>query len=590
VQGGLTTASLRWAFATFHFGNWHPLTWLSLQLDATLHGTQHAAGFHVTNVLLHLASAVLLFLVLETMTRAPSRSALVAALFALHPLHVEPVAWVAERKGVLSTLFWMLTLAAYVAYVRRPSLHRYSLVFLALALGLMAKAMLVTLPFALLLLDYWPLRRWPAVGGRSLLREKVPLLLIVLALAVPAFLAQRKAGALPSFELVPLEARWRNALEAYAAYIGKMFWPLNLAPHYPHPGGTVSTAGALASGLLLALLTLLVLGPGRHWPYLAVGWLWYLGTLVPVIGLVQIGGHAMADRYTYVPLIGLYLALTWGAADLVSAWRLPRPVPIVATVLVLLVCIVLSWTQIGYWANDVLLWQHALAVTERNALAHCNLGVALLRAGLADRARIEFEKAVAVEPRYAQARLNLANALRELGRLREAEAQFRAVIELDPRDGLPHYGLGNALWDLGQTDEAMAEYRQTIDLDPTVALPHYSLGLALQRRGQGEEAETEYRRALEIDSTLAVAHHNLGGLLAESGRRGPALAELRLAAELDPALAAPHCQIGVLLQEDGRLVEAAAAYRKALALGDRSAGPRLLACEQALGLRPLPSR
>ncbi|HZY85526.1 MAG TPA: tetratricopeptide repeat protein [Gemmataceae bacterium] len=565
VQAGLSAAGARWAFTTFDCGNWHPLTWLSLQLDAELFGGPNAGGYHRTNVLLHAANAALLLLVLARMTGAVWRSAVVAGLFALHPLHVESVAWVAERKDVLSTLFWVLTLAAYLHYVRRPGAWRYLAVAASFALGLLAKPMLVTLPCVLLLLDYWPLRRmgngeWgmgneehsPFPIPHSPFLEKVPLFALAGASCVVTYLAQSQGEAVASVEAIPPAARVGNALLAYVGYIGKALWPTRLAVYYPHPGTAIPVARALGAGLFLAVVTALVLGPGRRRPYLAVGWLWYLGTLVPVIGLVQVGGQAMADRYTYVPLIGLFLLLTWGVTDLALAWRLPRGYLAAAAAVALSACAALTWVQVGHWESNLRLWQHAAAVTEGNAQAHINLGAAYARRGQLSAARREYESAVAVNPRYA----------------------------------MPHFNLATVLAKMGRPAEALAEYRKAAELDPENAHPHNNLGDLLRSLGRPEEAVAEYRRAVALDRTDAYPHNNLGILLAELGRREESLAEFRRAVELAPEDPVPRGNLAAALQEEGRLDEALAEYRKTVELGNSQAGPRLRACERLRALRP----
>jgi Tfp pilus assembly protein PilF len=586
VETGLTADGVRWAFTTFDCGNWHPLTWLSLQLDATLYGGLKPGFFHLTNVLLHAANAVLLFLVLGRLTGAVWRSAVVAALFALHPLHVESVAWVAERKDVLSTLFWMLTLVAYLGYVRRPGVGRYLLVALALALGLMAKPMLVTLPCVLLLLDYWPLRRRPAVSWPRLVIEKLPLFGLVVASCVVTVIAQREGQAVAPLAALPLAARIGNALLAYVGYLGMMLWPVHLAVYYPHPGTGVSVGWAVAAGLLLAAVTALVLGPGRRRPYLAVGWLWYLGTLVPVIGLVQVGGQALADRYTYVPLIGVFLLLTWGAADLATAWRLPRSYPAATAALVLFACAVLTEVQLGYWLNNLELWKHAAAVTDRNVLAHINLGTCYNEAHMLTAARKEFETAVAIDPKVAEAHNNLGQVLGEIGLPERAAAEYRQATALTPGLSRPHFNLGTVLAELGRPEEAVKEVRAAIALEPANASFHNSFGGLLWDLGRPEEAEAEYRTAIDLDPRDAYPHRNLGMLLLDLGRRQEALPELRQAVTLDPENAELHRNLGRALREEGQLEEAAAEYRKALEMGDKQAVVGLWACERMQALRP----
>jgi Flp pilus assembly protein TadD len=494
VQQGLTADSVRWAFTTFACANWHPLTWLSLQLDATLFGGQNAGGFHLTNVLLHTASTLVLFMILTSMTGSIWRSAMVSALFALHPMHVEPVAWVAERKGVLSTLFWMLTLDAYLAFVHRPGVGRYLLVVLALGLGLMAKPMLVTLPCVLLLLDYWPLGRFGRVPLRQLFLEKVPLVVLALVWCVLAIVAQHQGGALPSLKTIPLEARISNALVTYVIYLGQMFWPLDLAVFYPHPGFAVPQLHALGAGLLLLLITALVLGPGRRWPYLAVGWLWYFVTLVPVIGLVQVSMHARADRYTYIPLIGVFLFIVWGVSDLARAWRLPRVFVAAIGTVVVCACAALTWIQLGYWRNDLSLWNHAVAVTGETALAHVNLGVYQYGRGDLEAAENEFEQAAALDPSFAQAHFNRGKVLQDLGRLEDASAEYGKTLDINPRAYQAHYNLGLVLRDLGRRDEAIQEYRQALELEPDWPEAHINLGLALLEASRYAEALASLKR------------------------------------------------------------------------------------------------
>jgi Flp pilus assembly protein TadD len=484
-------------------------------------------------VLLHIANALLLFLVFDRMTGMVYRSAAVAVLFALHPLHVESVAWVAERKDVLSTTFWMLTLTAYSYYVQRPSVGRYLLVVLSLTLGLMAKPMLVTLPCVLLLLDVWPLQRsrsTPARATTRLLLEKMPLFLLVAASCVMTSVAQRQA--LTTFAQYPLSVRVCNALLAYVGYLGKTFWPVGLAVYYPHSGATISVGEAVVAGVLLALITTLVLGLGRRWPYLAVGWLWYLGTLVPVIGLVQVGEQAMADRYSYVPLIGVFVLLVWGAGDLAAASRIPRALSATATAAVLCACGALTWLQLGYWSAAVTLWDHTLAVTENNAVAHINLGAAYLLLDMKLAAKPHFEKAIAIEPGNARA----------------------------------HYDLGQVCWDLHQYDTAATEFRRAAELAPEIAGFHYNLATALAQLGKEAEAEAAYRRALALDPSWAEAHRYLGLLLQAEGRLEEACAEFGKAANLGDRAASPlrlRCEryltmrprLPALVRGDERLAE-----------------------------------
>jgi tetratricopeptide (TPR) repeat protein len=531
VLAGLTRDGISWAFTTFHFATWHPMTWMSLQLDCTLYGGAKAQGFHITNLLLHISSVLLLFLFLDRFTGRVWPSAIVAALMALHPQHVETVAWISERKGVLCGFFWMLSLTAYGAYVRRPGVGRYLLTALALTVGLMAKAMIVTLPCVLLLLDYWPLGRWqrgpkPAradgpqpvrLSLSRLVLEKAPLFALVLLGSVLAFLSQSRIGAVASLEQFPMTVRIDNALLAYVGYIGKMLWPLNLAVYYPHEGDAISRNAVLLAACALIGVTLFVLGPGRRWPYLAVGWLWYLGTLVPVIGLVQLMEHASADRYSYLPSIGLYLMLTWGVADGMRVC-LPRLAPFVAAVVVLGTCVVLSWTQLGYWANDLLLWQHAAAITRENATTCTNLGNALYTLDRREPALTEYRKAVRLNPRYTPALYHLGKILLDLGRPDEAVSQMLQIPPHAPEYRMARGKLSQFCYQQGLLDLARSQLEEVVSLEPDSAAARLDLGLVLRDQGELEEAGTEFERAVQLDPTNIQAQAALAQTLLDLGR------------------------------------------------------------------------
>ena len=388
VQRGFDAASLKWAWSSFYALNWHPLTWMSHTLDWRLFGPR-PAGHHLTSLLLHVANTLLLFLVLVRATGATGRSAAAAALFGIHPLHVQSVAWVAERKDVLSTLFWMISMMAYVRYARAPSLPKYLVVAAAFALGLAAKPMLVTLPFALLLLDVWPLGRWGARGARFLLAEKLPLIALSAIFGAVTFAAQRSGGGIASAEVVPLGLRVSNALVSYVRYLGKTIWPRGLAIFYPHPLDTLPAWQVLGAALFLTAVTLTAVRQRRGHPYLLFGWLWYVGTLVPVIGLVQVGAQAMADRYTYVPAIGVFVAACWGVAALLDRLMPRRPAAsrrwaaILGSAAVLLLAVA-TRAEAGFWRDSRTLFEHALAATKNNYTAHTGLGSALAAKGSVD--------------------------------------------------------------------------------------------------------------------------------------------------------------------------------------------------------------
>jgi tetratricopeptide (TPR) repeat protein len=535
VRDGLSLRGLAWAFTATQALNWHPLTWISLQLDAQIHRTA-AWGYHLTNLLLHAANTVLLFLALRRLTGALWRPALVAALFGLHPLHVESVAWVAERKDVLSTFFGMLALLAYLGYVRRPAPSRYLLVAALLALGLMSKPMLVTFPFLLLLLDYWPLGRLfasgsaetgagdpvrvrPApVGWRLVVLEKVPLLALSGLSAALTLYAQQRGGAIEPLTALPFGDRLANALVSYVRYLGLMLWPIGLAPFYPHPQGPLPVWQVAAAAILLAALSVLALALARRRPYALVGWLWYLGSLVPVIGLVQVGEQALADRYTYVPLIGLFIVLAWGAGDLAGYRPLRRGALSAMAISALLACAVLTWKQVGVWHDSRSLWEHALRVTPDNHVARNNLGFALLQDGqdLAE-AEQHLRAAGQLKADFVRPLTNLAIALDQQGKMEEALRCYREALHLEP--GLPatRVNYGVALCRVGRVDEGMEQFRQVIERDPDYADAHYHLAYALVRQKKFAEALPYCRECVRLDPRSARYRLNLSFILYKLG-------------------------------------------------------------------------
>ena len=451
VQNGLTIDGVGWAFTTSHASNWHPLTWLSHMLDCQLYGL-NPRGHHLTSVLLHIANAVLLFLVLNRMTGAQWASGFVAALFALHPLHVESVAWVAERKDVLSTFWGLLTLWLYAGYVEHPRRIRYLFALFTFALGLMTKPMLVTLPFVLLLLDYWPLERirveqlpgesTSTIGASNMQRspilgllwEKAPFLALAAVSSTVTFIVQRSSGTMAALDVYPVKIRVANALLSYVAYMWQMIWPQNLAVIYPHPGNSLSMLQAFGAGLLLVFISIAAMRAARRHPYLTVGWLWYLGTLVPVIGIVQVGMQAMADRYTYVPLIGLFIIIAWGVPDLLASYRYRRAIISVGSGGLLSILIIITWVQLHHWRNTVTLFQHTLRVTSKNFLAHNNLGAALADLGKIQDAISHYRKALEINPSYWLAHNNLATTLAEKGDPKEAFAHYQEALKIKPDD------------------------------------------------------------------------------------------------------------------------------------------------------------
>ena len=472
VLQGLSWSNVGWALTEARVPYWHPLTFLSHMLDVQLFGT-NAGGHHVTSVILHIASTLLLFGLFLEMTGGLWRSAVVAALFGLHPLRVESVAWIAERKDVLSTLFWIATTWAYVRWVRRPVAKRYAAVIVLFGLGLMAKPMIVTLPFALLLLDYWPLERTTfgpndsrrhAVPVRVLLKEKIPLFALALLASLGTFGAQRQVGAVESLAALPLQLRLANAVVSYVAYVRDLFWPAQLAALYPYPRSVAASAVIVALAILVAV-TVLVVVMRRRRPYLLVGWLWYLGTLLPVIGLIQVGPQARADRFTYIPHIGLLMMLVWGIVDLLG--RLPRRqvalVPLAAAAVA--ACTALASRQVGYWRSSAALWEHTLSITRDNGVAHYNYGVMLAAQGRNDDALRHLREAVRLEPDFATAHNRLALALDSRGDHSGATAQLAEVVRLMPESAEAHANLGVSLAKEGKTAEAIAELSQAVLLN-----------------------------------------------------------------------------------------------------------------------------
>ncbi len=635
VLGGLTWPNIVWAFRTFAASNWHPLTWLSHMLDVELFGRTPTVP-HCVNLALHIANSWLLFLLLRRMTAAHWRSALVAALFALHPLHVESVAWVAERKDVLSTFFGLLCLWAYARFaecrmqnaecrnqeaaasvtqhathntphtsiLHPPSSIFYLLSLLFFALGLMSKPMLVTLPLVMLLLDYWPLRRFEPLNinqqlsaiGR-LLWEKAPFLLLSAASSVVTVLAQRTA--ITPVAALSLPARFANTFVSYARYLGKTIWPVDLALPYPHPG-TWPLIQVLMAGMLVGALCLAALLAARWIPFLLTGWFWFLGMLVPVIGVVQVGLQSMADRYTYMPLIGLFIIVAWGAVEVLAHWRLPKGAVGATIAAGLVLCGLLARHQAGYWRKGERLFRHAAAVTKDNfvalnligislekerrldeaiecyrsairmkptyADAQFNLGNALIARGQYTEAIASFEATLRLVPWYYEARNNLANTLLKLGRSDEAVTQYQLALEQAPDGGRIHENLAAILAARGKLEEAIGHYRQALALRPDNAGTHYALGLALALRGKWNEAIEQYTETLRLAPGNAEAQYNLGYALRVQKQLDEAMAHLGEALRLKPDFPLAHYNLGCVLADKGRPAEATAHLREAVRL------------------------
>ena len=541
VSQGLTSQGVAWAFTSMAASNWHPLTWLSHMLDVQLFGMDPGPQ-HVVNLLFHILNTLLLFGLLHRATGAWGRSAFVAGLFAVHPLHVESVAWIAERKDVLSAFLWLLAMWAYVSYARRPRVSQYLIVALLFGLGLLAKPMLVTLPFALLLLDFWPLRRvkfegdgWAALRGRwrdvsRLVREKAPLMILAAASCIVTFSAQQRGGAVVT--AASLSARLGNAAVSYVAYIGKMLWPLHLAAFYPARLLSVWSVSA-GVGLLIGI-TILAVRAGQRRGFFLAGWLWYVGTLVPVIGIVQVGGQAMADRYTYIPSIGLFLIAAWGLPELLHGWRQRSVALSVAAVGALAVFAGLARAQVPYWSDGVALWRHALEATEDNPVANNNLGGLLLKQGQETQAIPYLAEALRVRPNYPEALNFMGMALMYQGQLDRAASYFNEALRVRPASPLAQDNLGAALMFQGKLDEAAPHVAEALRLRPDFADAHENMGRILAGRGQFDAAIDEYREALRLNPARADAQNDLGTVLARQGRIDEAIEHFADALRVQP--------------------------------------------------------
>jgi tetratricopeptide (TPR) repeat protein len=583
ISGGLTTEGIIWGFTHVHTSYWHPLTWISHMLDAEFYGL-NAGGHHLTSVLLHAVTAILLFkllLLLSSATERDSResfwcSAVVAALFAIHPLRVESVAWVSERKDVLSGLFFMLTLMAYVRYARlqaatdtrRSKIFSYLLVLLLFGLGLMSKPMLVTLPCVLLLLDYWPLGRLKLDSSFSfrhskyILLEKLPMLLMSAVCSVAAVLATVETGAID--EKLPMLWRIGNAAAAYATYLWQTVWPTGLAVLYPHPADRLPLSAAILSLVLITVICAVVFLWRRKYPYAPTGWLWFMGMLVPVIGFMQVGAQAHADRYTYLPQIGLFILLVWGVADLSRPWRHRRIVLGSSMTAILIALAICSWIQTTHWRDSKSLWTHTLKYTSNNWTAHNNLGTILFRQGDVRGAIEQYKKALSIHPNHDGAHNNLGNALHAQGKLAEAVECYKRTLELNANHQEAHNNLGFVLHAQGEYAEAVECYRRALDINPTFAVAHNNLGMTLYTQGKLSEAVVHFREAVKIKPHYSDAHNNLGGILTLEGKLSEAIEHYRSALQIEPDYMEAEKNLNIALASRERLAEKIEHYRRYL--------------------------
>ena len=522
VFNGLNSDSIVWAFTTGHSANWHPVTWLSLMLDCQLFGP-NPGRIHLVNLLLHLANTLLLFAILKKMTGSLWPSAFVAAAFAIHPMHVESVAWISERKDVLSTFFLLLTLAAYIGYAKRASVFRYTAALVVFALGLMAKPMLVSLPFVLLLLDYWPLGRFGVVKKKKtdapqksfgfLVFEKLPFFVLSAVSSVITFFVQRSGGAVAEMNILSLESRIANVFLSYVRYIGKMFRPQNLTIFYPYDAEGFPFWQVAICILLVLAVSFLVIRFAKKQKCLFIGWFWFVGTLVPVIGLVQIGGQSIADRYTYISYIGLFIMIAWGLSELLLKWPYRKIALGVSMLIVLTAMGIAAHRQVSYWKNSSTLFSHALAVTENNYIAYT---------GLADDLRTSGKTALAIE-------------------------HYNKALQIAPGHADAVLGLGCALVNEGNLERAAEYLKKSLQLKPDHALAHYNLGIALQKQGRFAESLDSFTRAVQLDPGSAEAHNNLGNLLVLNGRVYEAIEQFRIAIRLKPDWYAPANNLAWLI-------------------------------------------
>ena len=576
VRNGLTPEGLRWALSAFHSSNWHPLTWISHMLDVSLFGL-NPFGHHAMSIALHALTAALLFLALRRMTGAPWPSAFVAVLFGVHPQHVESVAWAAERKDVLSGLFFALVLLAYERWLRRGGAGGYLAIVALLALGLAAKPMLVTLPFVLLLLDIWPLGRTrltaPCRGAArqpvpwlQLLWEKVPLIALAAVSSAITFRAQQTADAVVGFEVIPAGARFANLLVSSVRYLGKTVWPTSLAVYYPFPSSGYPWWQPAVAALILAAITVVAVARLRRWPWLAVGWFWFLGMMVPVIGLVQVGGQALADRYMYLPHIGLFILSTWGLAALTRPLRWRRALLGTAGVAALVFLSVAAAAQVGYWRDGLTLFDRTLTVTTGNAIIHGNLGVLLDDQGRFAEAAAHYREAIRYYPRHAQAHNNLAVALVKLGQPGEAVEQYREALRLRPDLTDCRQNFAQLLVRLGRRDEALAEFREIVRVRPDFVGARFRLGNTLAELGRLEEAVAQYRETIRQLPSLFYAYFYLGKALTSLGRFDEAAQTYRDLLLLQPASVEAHYSLATALLKMEKFEDAARHFREALRL------------------------
>lgn len=571
VLNGMSLGGVEWAFTSSHAANWHPLTSLSLMMDHDIYGL-NAGGYHFTNLFFHLINTLLLFLLLNKMTGSFYRSFFVAALFGLHPMHVESVAWISARKDVLSAFFWLLTIWAYFSYAKHPGIKRYVLVIVIYILGLMSKPMVVTLPFVLLLLDYWPLQRFPF--QKNLIIEKIPLFVLTVASSVVTFIVQKQDGAVGTLENYPLDVRIYNALISYGRYLEKTLLPLNLSVYYPHPGMWPAWQIILAASIII-LLSILIWKKSDRYPYLPVGWLWYLGTLLPVIGIVQVGSQSMADRYSYIPLIGIFLIIAWGVPDLFK--RLPHKKTILCfgAILIIIVVTFLSWQRCQLWGDSFALWNDVLKKynisspdnIKKNykvAFAYNFRGTVYTERGNYHKAIEDYNAALEINAQYEEALNNRAIAHGAIGQNDLAFKDYGQALKIKPNYADAYYNRGLLYNKIGRYDMAISDFTSAIKFDPSMADAFVSRGIALGSQRQYDQALNDFNRALAINRNLYQAYFNRGIVYNIRQQYDLAAADFSEVLRLKPDNAEAHNYIGVILAKMGRYEEAGIHRKKTL--------------------------
>ncbi len=570
VLHGLNWKDIKWAFTTSYTALPHPLTWLSHQLDCSLYGTW-APGHHYTGLAIHIVNSLLLFLLIWRMTRRFWPSAILAAVFAVHPLHVESVAWAAERKDVLSGLFFLLTLHAYLRYAGKPKVSLYLAVFALFVLGLLCKPMLVTLPFVLLLLDYWPLGRlrFSKKSFGRLIAEKIPLIFVALTWGIITFAIQKQAGVVVAETQLGPVSRIANAAISYVFYLWKTIWPTDLAVFYPYPS-SLPWISFVFSTLLLIAISVFCVAKRKNSPYLIFGWLWYLGTLIPVIGLIQSGGQAHADRYTYLPQIGFCLAVIWQINDLSERWPHRRYLVGTAAAVALLFLAGRTWTQCAIWHNSESLWSHALAVTTDNATAHNHLADAFIRRGRLDEAVSQAELAIKISGARSPDNLygysNLGIALSRQGKTKEAIKYFEKVEKDGPNRPALHYNMAGALSDNGQWDEAISELQKELVIQPEFAEAHNNLGIALSKKGHLDEAIAQFQKALQLNPNAPKVNYNLADIFLQKGEMDAAIRHLKRELQIQPNQPDALNGLGIALSQEGLLSEALDQWQRTISV------------------------